>query len=118
MKRHVYDPDRAHRLVPLLRAIATEIGERTHAIDTLEARLEQIAHRGRLSEAQAERQAGYESALVVHRRELRVAKNELNKLGCTLDEDHPLRVLIPGADGNLAHGWSWTPADESLQGVT
>jgi hypothetical protein len=44
-----------------------------------------------------------------------MAIRELEKLGCALDADHPLRVLIPGSDGELENGYAWDPADERLQ---
>jgi len=113
MNRHSYDPERASALLPLLRSITAEIRERSEAIDVLELELGDLGQtrRGR------ERRGDIEADLSVQRRELRVVRRELERLGCTLDEDHPLRVLIPGADGALDHGFTWSPLDEKLQSL-
>jgi hypothetical protein len=82
----------AERLLPLLRSVGREIRERSLAIAELENRLD-----ARLPDArspQARRQI--ESELAIHRRELRRIERELAQLGCNLDADHPLRILIPG----------------------
>jgi hypothetical protein len=44
-----------------------------------------------------------------------LVRTELEKLGCTLDMDHPMRVLIPGSDGYLEHGYQWDPAEGTLE---
>jgi hypothetical protein len=97
-----YDRDRATRLVPLLRSITREIRERTHAVEHLEARLMSHRNSGWPGEPQVR------AELACHRRELRRAREELARLGCALDESHPLRVLIPGRDGKLRSGFEWT----------
>jgi hypothetical protein len=83
----------AERLLPLLRSIGGEIRERGRAIDGLEERLstlsdERYRYRGEIARIEAE--------LACHRRELRRVERELGELGCNLDADHPLRILIPG----------------------
>lgn len=113
MNRHSYDPERASALLPLLRSITAEIRERSEAIDALERELQDLG-RTRLGR---ERRGDIEAALSVQRRELRVAHRDLERLGCALDEDHPFRVLIPGADGALDHGFAWSPLDEKLQSL-
>lgn len=114
MKRNVYDRQLAMRLIPILRSITREIRERTRGIDDLESRLNS-----------ASAQAGQDGrsidpfeiqpALANHRRQLRLAKQELARLGCILDEDHPLRILIPGEDGTISGGFAWDAVDDSLQ---
>ena len=111
MNRHRYDPERAEALLPLLGSITREIRERSQAID----RLEQDCLRLRRTRTDRQRRSDSEAELAVHRRELRVAQRELERLGCALDDDHPLRVLIPGADGELEHGWAWDPRDGTLE---
>lgn len=113
MKRHSYDPERASSLLPLLRSITAEIRERSDAIDAFERELQDLGapRRGQ------ERRGDIEAGLSVQRRELRVARRELERLGCELDQDHPLRVLIPGADGELDHGFAWSPIDEKLESL-
>lgn len=113
MNRHSYDPERASALLPLLRSITAEIRERSEAIDALELELQGL---GSTRHAR-EHRGDLEAALSVQRRELRVAHRELERLGCALDEDHPLRVLIPGRDGELDHGFAWSPLDEKLESL-
>lgn len=109
MNRHSYDPERASALLPLLRSITAEIRERSEAAEAIGQAIQDLgtSRRARL------RRGELEADLSVQRRELRVARRELERLGCTLDQDHPLRVLIPGEDG--AHGFAWNPKDERLE---
>jgi hypothetical protein len=100
MKRHLNERREAERLVPLIRSIGNEIRERSGRVDVLEDRL------GSLSSANDEHRMAIrqlESELSIHRRELRRAEKELKELGCQLDADHPLRVLIPGKTGTYAY---------------
>jgi hypothetical protein len=97
MNQHVYDRDQAQKLTTLLRAIAREIRERSADIDRLERVLD--AQRGPGGDRDAERQRSLLSLrLVEHRHALLAAERELTRLGCRIDDDHPLRVLIPGAE--------------------
>ena len=89
----------AERLLPLLRSIGREIRERSRMVDTLEERLATFSadrdqHRPEI--------ARVESELSLHRRELRRVERELAELGCNLDADHPLRILIPGRGETFA----------------
>jgi hypothetical protein len=113
MKRHSYDPERASALLPLLRSITAEIQERSDAIEAFERELQDLGtgRHGR------ERRGDIEAGLSIQRRELRVARRELERLGCALDPDHALRVLIPGVDGDLDHGFAWSPLDGKLQSL-
>lgn len=108
-----YDREKAARLVPLLRSITRELSERTEAIELLEARLDTRGGVGK-REPSAE-SAITRSELAQQRRDLRLARQELARLGCELDEDHPLRVLIPGKRGDLQTGFAWSLADEEPQ---
>jgi chromosome segregation ATPase len=89
----------AERLMPLLRSIGREMRERTKAIDSLEQRLEALSDSRRVH---GEEIASLESQLSNHRRELRRIESEVGQLGCNLDADHPLRILIPAEGGALA----------------
>jgi hypothetical protein len=44
-----------------------------------------------------------------------MAMRELERLGCMLDLDHPLRVLIPAATTGTNGGFAWRPEDEKIQ---
>jgi uncharacterized coiled-coil protein SlyX len=112
--KNTYDSNRAQELVPLLRSISLEISERLHEIRVLQGRI-----------SATERQAGQDdqvldlkAALATHRREVRLAQRELEHLGCVLDEDRPFRILIPGIDGDVSHGFAWDANDPHLRRVS
>lgn len=113
MTRNVYDKARATRLVPILRSIMQEIVERTTAIEDLEAQLDAHSEPPRRRSGADERLA-VQAALATHRRELRRANQELPRIGCARDDDHPARILIPGESGDIHDGFAWNAADESL----
>lgn len=89
----------AERLLPLLRSIGREIRERSDAIDTLEERLATFSD---ARDEHREQITRMESELSLHRREQRRVERELAELGCNLDADHPLRILIPGKGETFA----------------
>lgn len=104
MKKN-YQREEAQRLLPLLEAITNEIRERSGEVRVLEGRersLERDGH-GRDSDELAHVTA----KLASERRELRLAAEELERLGCFLDPAQPDRVLIPGTDGKLLSGFLW-----------
>lgn len=100
MKRPANDRRDAERIVPLLRSIGDEIRERSALIDMLEDRLAGFSSTREDSRVEI---ANIESELSLHRRELRRTERELNELGCGLDADHPLRILIPAKSGTYAY---------------
>lgn len=111
-----YDTQHAQQLVPLLESIVREVADRLHEIRILESRIGRI-------EAEAGEQASSEffdlkASLATHRREIRLATRELERLGCVVDGRHPLRIIIPGSDGNLDHGFQWDPSDPMLRRVS
>jgi hypothetical protein len=106
-----YTPQHAEELIPFLRSIADEIGERSRAIEHLERVLASKAEK-RAPLTRESRDAG--AALAHQRRELRLAKQELERLGCIQDEEDPLRIRIPGEDGTLETGYAWIPSDDRL----
>jgi hypothetical protein len=113
MTKHLYDRSLAERLIPLLRSITREIRERTTAIERLDLLLDAPASAQLLA-----RQHELTARLVEHRRALRNAERELSGLGCILDEDHPLRVLIPGDDGEFDGGYAFDALSGSLESIT
>lgn len=90
----------AERLMPLLRSIGREMRERMRAIEFLEERLSALSDSRK---AHGDEIASIEAQLSTHRRESRRTEAELEKLGCNLDADHPLRILIPAEGGPLAY---------------
>lgn len=97
-KKQTYADNEAEQLLPLLVSIGREIKNRMRAIEALETRLLEARATSTDSEEKRARQA----ELAVHKRELRTTLHELEQLGCKLDADHPLRILIPGLSGPLA----------------
>jgi hypothetical protein len=100
----VYDHVGAERLIPLLRSIQKELRERADAIRRLRVLL------GSLSPAQ--RHAGeyfaLQAELATHKLETRLALKEIRRLGCSIDESDPHRILIPGSSESAVEGWSWS----------
>ncbi|MCE9595527.1 MAG: hypothetical protein K8S98_15170 [Planctomycetes bacterium] len=89
----------AERLLPLLRAIRRELRDRTYEATRLEdlrdaLRPTQQAHAADLNLL--------ESDLSTQLRELRRTEKELTDLGCRLDQDRPLRIVVPSDQGDLA----------------
>jgi hypothetical protein len=80
------------RSLPLLRSIAVEIEERGRALARVEAALVECREAPRQREEQ-ERQLVAEAS--THRRELRLARQELERLGCTVVGTEPLTLRIP-----------------------
>ncbi|MDZ4774928.1 MAG: DUF2203 family protein [Planctomycetota bacterium] len=111
MIRKIYDAPHAEALIPLLRSITNEIQEREEAIDRLTARL----HVSKDGDNVTDARLNLEANLADHKRERRLALRELERLGCALDLDHPLRVLIPGDAKGLARRFAWSPEDATIQ---
>lgn len=84
------------RLAPLLSSIATEIKERDRAIRDLETRLDAFDSTRRAHRDEVGR---IEATLSTHRRELRLAEKELTRLGWTVEDVVPVRLLHRGASG-------------------
>lgn len=99
MQARTYAIQEAERLLPLLRAIRRELRERTHETARLETLREALAPSPR---AHAGDLALVESELSNHRRELRRAEQEVERLGCRIDLDRPLRIVVPSDQGDLA----------------
>jgi len=117
MKRSSYDRRGAEHLLPLLRSIASEITERSDAIEKLEERLLVLRSTWKNGKPSDE-YMNVQSEISSQRRETRLSRLELARLGCTLDEDRPLRVLIPGADGSFDSGFAWDGTVDSLVRVS
>tara|TARA_R110002126_G_scaffold25583_3_gene87455 strand:+ start:1400 stop:1759 length:360 start_codon:yes stop_codon:yes gene_type:complete len=101
--RRTYDRITAQSLVPLLDVITREMTERAEAVRTLTRKLRIL----RRDDAPQNAILDLQARLSNHRRELRLSTEELEKLGCYVDEGSPLAVIIPGADGKHEHGYRW-----------
>jgi hypothetical protein len=99
MTKPVYAEPQAEKLLPLLVSIGREVKNRIRAIDELEQKL---AKYGPSNPARDMAATELVAQVSLHKRELRRALKELERLGCDLDADHPLRILIPGLNGPMA----------------
>jgi hypothetical protein len=103
MKTTQRSQENAERMLPLLRAIGQEVRERNLAIHALETRIADLTLAPRLH---AQEIAQLESELSTHRRELRGIEREMERLGCSFDQDDPNRIVVPGTAVSLAFGHS------------
>lgn len=99
MKRRAYALKEAERMVPLLRSIGREIKNRLKAIEEIQKRIERLSRSPRKHEREI---LSLQADLAIQRREIRSSEKELERLGCSLDADHPLRILIPSPAGHWA----------------
>jgi hypothetical protein len=106
-----YDQDSADRLIPLLRSVQRELRERADRIRSLRLRIE----RSERQHGDREAIACLRAELSQHKLESRLARKELHRLGCSIEDGRPERVLIPGSGGDLAQGWSWSFGDGHVE---
>lgn len=97
-----YDRKTASDLLPLLDVILREVTERRHELRILERRLRRAREAEDVTDTLELR-----AQIALHRREIRLALAEVQELGCVIESDSPLQVLIPGADGRLEGGYRW-----------
>ncbi len=111
MKTRIYALKDAEKIVPLLRSIGREIQSRRRAADEIQKHLDSLTARMRegvrdgASEGAREDapdKPNLEAELATHLREIHGAERELGHLGCKLDEQYPLRILIPSPNGHWA----------------
>ena len=111
MKQIQYNRTHATRLLPLLGAIGREIQERAEALEALEAKIEEWT--GQPDRSEDARSAVAEAA--AHRRGLRLAKAELERLGCSVLGTEPLTFRIPGRVGEATQSFVWQTGDPVLK---
>ncbi len=105
MNRKNYDLAEAQALLPLLDSILREMEERRKEL----GHMEQTKRRLSGERPEGDEEVRYLVADIAnHRRELRHADEELDQLGCTLEEGETVLVRIPGAND----GWVWSPGGE------
>ena len=105
-----YDRDKATQLVPLLEAIFEEVAERRREVRLLEKQMV----RAKREASHPEEIARLQARLSTHRRELRLARREFERLGCVVDENDPNRVIIPGSNGALERGFHWAAGESDV----
>lgn len=108
--KNQYDRTHAKELVPLLESITREIVERHRAIRFLEQELAELTE----EDPSSKQRHLVLAELASQRRELRMARGELDRLGCTYDEQYPHRVYIPGRSGKLEEGFRWQVGDLTI----
>ena len=106
-----YDRNRAQELLPLLESIGREIRERNARLDLIERRMDALNEQ---SNADENRLHQLVAEAAQHRRGLRLAKQELERLGCSVVGTAPLTFRIPGDGGTAKHSFVWRTGDPLL----
>jgi hypothetical protein len=112
MKSIEYDRSAASHLLPLLGSIGKEIQERSALLGELEARIESLTS---LPFADPEELHELIARASAQRREIRLAKKELERLGCSVVGTQPLTFRIPGRVGEARHSFVWQTGDPALK---
>ena len=110
MKNKHYLEEELTGLLPLLASIAREIEERTACLESIESAL--------ASSPFAEPGDGPPNLVAeaaTHRRELRMARQELERLGCSVVGTTPLTFRIPGRVGEVNKSFVWQTGDLILK---
>lgn len=105
-----YDNIRADGLVPFLASIANEVRERRIAIKQIDKALA-------TEQPESDTSINLQADRANHRRELRLSLKELTRLGCSVSREFPLRVVIPGLNGEL-DGFLWEAGDANVRSLT
>ncbi len=95
-------------LLPLLSSIGREIQERTACLETLEGELMELL-------PDDDRYHALVAEVATHRKELRLAKKELEELGCQVVGTAPLTFRIPGRIGEANRSFVWQTGDPALK---
>ena len=111
METKVYDQRHALRLLPLLGAIGLELQERTDALSKLEEEIELLES----LPAPGEELHKLVAEAAQHRRGIRLARRELERLGCSVVGTAPLTFRIPGRVGEAKHSFVWQTGDPVLK---
>jgi len=114
MKHIKYDRRNAIELLPLLAAIGREIQDRNKALQRLEAEIARL-EKSKSTSTLTGRLHGLIAEIATHRKGLRVAKVELERLGCSVVGTEPLTFRIPGRVGEANHSFVWQTGNPVLQ---
>jgi len=113
MKNKHYKHEEVLGLLPLLGSIGREIEERTLALEEIERQLESISQL-----SSGERNEEYYELVAdaaAHRRGLRLANQELERLGCSVLGTAPVTFRIPGRVGEANRSFVWQTGDPVLK---
>jgi hypothetical protein len=98
-----YQQDEAQRLYPLIRSIGREISARSAELARIRDLVAALAPTGHVHGEQVRR---LESEASTQLREIRHAEKELSRLGCRLEADGTVRILIPAEkDDHVVEGF-------------
>ena len=111
MKHVRYDPQHAKEILPLLESIGREITERSLALAHLETEITTLESEDPVDD---DRMHGLVAEASAHRRGLRLAKAELERLGCSVVGTTPLTFRIPGRIGTRDRSFVWRTGDLAL----
>lgn len=107
----LYDRTRATALLPLLRSISSEIQERTNDLERIEALLAR-ADAGKPIRADVR---DLTAAAATNRREIRIARQEVERLGCSIVGTAPVTIRIPGQHGEERRSFVYQDGDLVLR---
>ena len=111
MSHPLYDRERATALLPLLNSITAELRERTAELERIEALLAR-AEAGKRVRASVH---DLVASAATHRREIRLARTELERLGCSIVGTEPITIRIPGQSGSRRHSFVYQSGDAILR---
>ena len=114
MTHKTYNRRHATQLLPLLGAIGREIRERSETLAALEERIERLEAQGTNPAVEDEIHRLVAEA-AAHRRGIRQAKAELDRLGCSVVGTAPLTFRIPGRVGEAKQSFVWQTGDPVLK---
>jgi len=111
MKNQLYRMEEIQGLLPLLASIGREIDERSQQLAELLDELDQLGTSD--SDKSTSRHLVAEAAN--HRKQLRHAREELGRLGCSVVGTSPLTFCIPSKEGPKARSVVWQTGDVVLK---
>ena len=100
--------NRAHELLPLLRSIGEEILERASRVEHLTSMIDALS----TSRAHQDEVSWMRADLAMEKRELRHAEEELDRLGCTVQDLAPLTFRIQTDESDEL---TWRLGDQALR---
>lgn len=106
----LYDKKRATELMPLLRSISREIQERSVELDRIEELLARAEAGKRVHDL-----SNLVASAATHRREIRLARRELDRLGCSIVGTEPLTIRIPGQRGSQRRSFVYQTGSAALR---
>ena len=107
-----YENEQVLALLPLLGSIGNEIQERSAELSRIEEEIEALSSEPGGSRARIQ---NLEADAAAQKRGLRLARKELDRLGCSVVDTRPLTFRIPGRDGDANHSVVWQTGESALK---